>query len=128
MVCWMCTVSVNSLYFTSTVHCRISPFPFRYTLLVGKPPFETQSLKDTYARIRRNEYHIPPKVSESAKIFIRRLLRLNPSERPTMSEVLCDPFFSAGYMPLRLPTSCLSMAPHFKKAPSIAPAPKGEGM
>jgi polo-like kinase 1 len=97
-----------------------------YTLLVGKPPFETQSLKDTYARIRRNEYHIPPKVSESAKIFIRRLLRLNPSERPTMSEVLCDPFFSAGYMPLRLPTSCLSMAPHFKKAPSIAPAPKGE--
>lgn len=27
-----------------------------YTLLVGKPPFETSSLKETYARIKKCEY------------------------------------------------------------------------
>ena len=32
-----------------------------YTLLVGKPPFETQSLKDTYNRIKMNEYYVPSK-------------------------------------------------------------------
>lgn len=31
----------------------------RYTLLVGKPPFETSCLKDTYIRIKKNEYTIP---------------------------------------------------------------------
>merc|ERR1719211_658083 len=33
-----------------------------YTLLVGKPPFETQTLKDTSKRIRANEYHVPSRV------------------------------------------------------------------
>lgn len=31
----------------------------RYTLLVGKPPFETSCLKETYIRIKKNEYTIP---------------------------------------------------------------------
>ncbi len=26
-----------------------------YTLLIGKPPFETSCLKDTYAKIKKNE-------------------------------------------------------------------------
>lgn len=30
-----------------------------YTLLVGKPPFETSCLKETYIRIKNNEYTIP---------------------------------------------------------------------
>lgn len=30
-----------------------------YTLLVGKPPFETSCLKETYLRIKKNEYSIP---------------------------------------------------------------------
>lgn len=31
----------------------------RYTLLVGKPPFETSCLKETYNRIKKNSYTIP---------------------------------------------------------------------
>ncbi len=31
----------------------------RYTLLVGKPPFETSCLKETYIRIKKNEYSVP---------------------------------------------------------------------
>lgn len=86
-----------------------------YTLLVGKPPFETKSLKDTYSLIKRNEYYIPSRINDSARQLIKRLLRLNPDERPTAGEILGDPFFS-GYIPVSLPTSCLSVAPHFKRA------------
>lgn len=37
-------------------HCLYST---RYTLLVGKPPFETSCLKETYNRIKKNSYTIP---------------------------------------------------------------------
>lgn len=84
-----------------------------YTLLVGKPPFETSNLKDTYMRIKKNEYHIPSKVSTPARNLISWLLRANPTDRPSMEQILLDPFFTSGYMPSRLPTSCLTMAPRF---------------
>lgn len=38
---------------------QIPPCAYRYTLLVGKPPFETSCLKETYLRIKNNEYSIP---------------------------------------------------------------------
>ncbi|KAK6973775.1 serine/threonine-protein kinase PLK1 [Biomphalaria glabrata] len=84
-----------------------------FTLLVGKPPFETSCLKDTYMRIKKNEYHIPPKVSIPARNLINRLLRPNPTERPNMDQIIEDPFFTSGYLPPRLPTSCLTMVPRF---------------
>ena len=34
-------------------------YSLRYTLLVGKPPFETSCLKETYNRIKKNNYTIP---------------------------------------------------------------------
>jgi polo-like kinase 1 len=49
-----------------------------YTLLVGKPPFETQTLKDTYNRIRKNEYHVPSRVGPLANSLIVRLLQDDP--------------------------------------------------
>ena len=42
---------------------------------IGKPPFETSSLKDTYTKIKRNDYYIPPRVSTQAQILIVKLLR-----------------------------------------------------
>ena len=48
----------------------------QYTLLVGKPPFETQTLKDTYARIKKNEYYVPSRVGPLAKRLITRLLQV----------------------------------------------------
>ncbi|KAL8618752.1 Serine/threonine-protein kinase plk1 [Nucella lapillus] len=84
-----------------------------YTLLVGKPPFETSCLKDTYSRIRKNEYHIPSKISTQARNLITKLLRADPGSRPSMDQIMEDEFFSSGYLPPRLPTSCLTMAPRF---------------
>ncbi|XP_061167130.1 serine/threonine-protein kinase PLK1-like [Saccostrea echinata] len=84
-----------------------------YTLLVGKPPFETSCLKDTYLKIKKNEYHIPSRVSQPAKNLIAKLLKGDPTDRPGMEALLEDEFFHSGYLPPRLPTSCLSMAPRF---------------
>ncbi|VDK89410.1 unnamed protein product [Litomosoides sigmodontis] len=83
-----------------------------YTLLVGKPPFETSSLKDTYNRIKSNHYTIPGRISNEAEQLIRRLLQTDPERRPTIHEVPYYSFFK-GYTPSRLPTSCLTMAPKF---------------
>lgn len=84
-----------------------------YTLLVGKPPFETQTLKDTYTRIKKNEYHIPSRVGPLAKALISKLLQHEPMKRPSVGEILKDDFMTLGYMPPRLPVSCLTMAPRF---------------
>merc|ERR1719400_2868095 len=84
-----------------------------YTLLVGKPPFETQTLKDTYTRIKNNEYHIPQKVGPLARKMIFKLLQSDPAKRPTIDDMLRDDFMTVGYMPTQLPTSCLTMAPRF---------------
>ena len=48
-----------------------------YTLLVGKPPFETETLKDTYNRIKKNEYYVPSSVPSLAKAMISKLLQVN---------------------------------------------------
>ena len=84
-----------------------------YTFLVGKPPFETQTLKDTYTRIKKNEYHVPSRVAPLAKNLITKLLQHEPSKRPSVSSALKDDFMTMGYMPPRLPVSCLTMAPRF---------------
>ena len=71
---------------------------FRFTLLVGKPPFETSSLKDTYTKIKKNEYHVPSRVSPAAKNLIIKLLKADPSERPGMGGLLEDEFFTTGLL------------------------------
>jgi len=41
------------------------------------------------------------------------MLRSDPQSRPSVSKLLQDDFFSSGYLPPRLPTTCLTMAPRF---------------
>ncbi|XP_048348585.1 serine/threonine-protein kinase PLK1 [Sphaerodactylus townsendi] len=89
-----------------------------YTLLVGKPPFETSCLKETYMRIKKNNYTIPLHINPVAANLIRRMLRPDPATRPTIEELLSDDFFSTGYTPSRLPPSCLTVAPRFSLAPN----------
>ena len=49
--------------------------------MVGHPPFETQSLKDTYNKIKRNEYHIPSRIGPLARALITKMLLPEPSNR-----------------------------------------------
>ncbi|EFN89665.1 Serine/threonine-protein kinase polo [Harpegnathos saltator] len=82
-----------------------------YTLLAGKPPFETSSLRETYARIKQVQYKTPTHISKPAMNMVARMLQLNPSKRPSVAKLMKDIFFTAGYLPTSLPLSCLTMAP-----------------
>uniref|UniRef100_A0A8C2W9T0 Serine/threonine-protein kinase PLK n=1 Tax=Cyclopterus lumpus TaxID=8103 RepID=A0A8C2W9T0_CYCLU len=91
-----------------------------YTLLVGKPPFETSCLKETYNRIKKNNYTIPWHINPLATSLIKRMLHADPAQRPTITELQADEYFTSGYIPSRLPTTCLTVPPRFSIAPSTA--------
>ena len=85
-----------------------------YTLMVGRPPFESKDVKSTYARIRACRYDIPPfLLSNAAVSLIQQLLQVLPADRPSLDEVLAHPFFSgAGVrIPTALPESALASQP-----------------
>lgn len=54
-----------------------------YTMLFGRPPFETRDVKVTYRKIKTNNYTFPShvQVSEESKDFIRQLLKSDPKKR-----------------------------------------------
>ena len=93
--------------------CMFFVFVFRYALLVGHPPFETATLKETYIRITDNRYTIPDWVSTQAKNLITKCLNHEPERRPSLDDVLADEFFSCGYFPNRLSGSCCTSIPRF---------------
>mmetsp|Transcript_19962 Transcript_19962/g.36952 ORF Transcript_19962/g.36952 Transcript_19962/m.36952 type:complete len:585 (+) Transcript_19962:4188-5942(+) len=85
-----------------------------YTLLVGKPPFETSDVKTTYRRIRMNAYSFPDNVqlSEQAKSLITRILILEPQRRPSLDDLLAHEFFHQGNsIPKLMPPSTLACPP-----------------
>lgn len=75
--------------------------------------FEFCSLKDTYNRIKNNQYTIPPRIGKNAAALINRLLAPEPSRRPKIKDILNFPFFTDGFLPKMLPSSCLTMPPKF---------------
>ena len=87
----------------------------RYTLLIGHPPFETKSLRETYNRIRNNEYTIPSRISDSAAKLIQKMLHANPTKRPSLTEILADEFFKKGFFPNRLPASIVTSSPKWSE-------------
>jgi len=52
-----------------------------YTLLIGKPPFETTDVRTTYRRIKMNAYSFPDniQISEEARSLISSILVVNPA-------------------------------------------------
>lgn len=84
-----------------------------YTLLIGKPPFETQDIKTTYRRIKMSAYGFPDhvQVSNEAKSLISQILVIEPYLRPSLDEILAQPFFTKNYIPKSMPLSSLAIPP-----------------
>lgn len=84
-----------------------------YTLIIGKPPFETSDVKTTYRKIRMNQYSFPDNVpiSDDAKDLIQKILIGEPSARPTLDEILNHSFFKSAQIPKTLPPSFLACPP-----------------
>ncbi|CAK4692980.1 unnamed protein product [Aphanomyces euteiches] len=84
-----------------------------YTLLVGKPPFETKDVKNTYKLIRAIEYTFPSDVSisASAKSLIMDFLQKDPLRRPTIASIQAHPFLTNEPILQSLPDSAMFVAP-----------------
>nr|DBA23563.1 TPA: hypothetical protein GDO54_014467 [Pyxicephalus adspersus] len=84
-----------------------------YTMMLGRPPFETTNLKETYRCIREAKYSLPSSLMSSAKHLIASMLSRNPADRPSLDEIIQHDFFTQGFTPDRLPSSCCHTAPDF---------------
>ncbi|KAL0959806.1 hypothetical protein HGRIS_011487 [Hohenbuehelia grisea] len=92
-----------------------------YTLLIGKPPFQSREAKekdvqDIYARIRTNEYEFPADrvISGNAQDLIQQILTLKPEERPTLHEILEHAWFLRGIVPGFIPATAHDSIPDFR--------------
>jgi polo-like kinase 1 len=82
-----------------------------FTMIVGKPPYESTDVKSTYRRILANEYSFPEgKVSTHARELISAMLQTDPKMRPTLEALRTHPFFSER-IPNSLPHSCTISQP-----------------
>ncbi|XP_054546399.1 serine/threonine-protein kinase PLK4 isoform X2 [Talpa occidentalis] len=65
-----------------------------YTLLIGRPPFDTDTVKNTLNKVVLADYEMPTFLSREAKDLIHQLLRRNPADRLSLSSVFDHPFMS----------------------------------
>uniref|UniRef100_UPI00398F5A9F serine/threonine-protein kinase PLK4 isoform X2 n=1 Tax=Pristiophorus japonicus TaxID=55135 RepID=UPI00398F5A9F len=63
-----------------------------YTFLVGKPPFDTDTVKNTLNKVMLADYEMPAFISNEARDLIYQLLRKNPADRISLSAVLDHSF------------------------------------
>lgn len=66
-----------------------------FELLVGEPPFQTESYDDTYRKISNVQYKIPDFVSTAAQHLISKLLVLQPERRMSLEMVKQHPWIFA---------------------------------
>lgn len=84
-----------------------------YTMLYGRPPFESQDVKQTYKKIKSVTYSFPDhvQVGTQAKDFIRECLVACPEDRMNLAEMLQHDFLSLVPIPKQIPVSTLVCAP-----------------
>ncbi|WWC57830.1 uncharacterized protein I303_100365 [Kwoniella dejecticola CBS 10117] len=87
-----------------------------YTLLIGKPPFQTKDVKTIYKRIRENRYEFPAdkEISRSAQDLISSILNPKPDERPPLDKILSHRWFVDGPFPAYIPASANDFAPDYR--------------
>lgn len=88
-----------------------------YTLLIGRPPFETDSIKETYRKIKEGDFRFPnSRLSPESRTLIKRMLQVDPAKRPSARKILQDDFIRKGFTPDLLPVTALTIAPRFTNA------------
>mmetsp|Transcript_25403 Transcript_25403/g.44891 ORF Transcript_25403/g.44891 Transcript_25403/m.44891 type:complete len:604 (-) Transcript_25403:145-1956(-) len=94
-----------------------------YTMIIGRPPFETSDVKTTYKRIQLNQYSFPETVwiSPQAKDLIGRILQTDPGTRPGLEEILASSWLRSGRMPPTMPesVSLCSVSPRVQESSAV---------
>eukprot|EP00477_Mikrocytos_mackini_P000952 GAHX01001022.1.p1 GENE.GAHX01001022.1~~GAHX01001022.1.p1 ORF type:complete len:692 (-),score=152.64 GAHX01001022.1:149-2224(-) len=71
-----------------------------FAILLGFPPFETSKVKETYKKIKINDYNIPKQFSDqypNAADLIKKMLCSDPIARPSAEHCLKHGFFDSFY-------------------------------
>lgn len=95
-----------------------------YTLLIGKPPFETSDVKNTYRKIKANNYSFPESaiISKEVRNLIESLLVTDPSQRLTLRQIYEHDFLNnKENIPKNLPSSTLACPPSVSYLKKIMP-------
>ena len=66
-----------------------------YQLLVGRPPFRAATDYLTFQKILKRDMDFPDDLDETARSLIDLILNLEPTQRPTPSEIKTHPFFAS---------------------------------
>lgn len=84
-----------------------------YTMIVGKPPFQSKDVDTIYNRIKHNDYSFPPdSASPEAKELIAALLHHEPTKRPKLDHALSYEFFKSQF-PASITAISLTRKPKF---------------
>ena len=95
-----------------------------YTLIIGKPPFETNNVKETYKRIKMGNYNFPENalLSNPTREIIQRILVLDPNQRPSLDDILLSDFFNMGIsIPKVMQHSTLACPPNLNYIKQFIP-------
>jgi len=65
-----------------------------YALLCGHFPFKGKSEKELFSKINEGFLVFPDHISRECRNFIRKILVIDPHERPTADEILNDPWIN----------------------------------
>jgi len=84
-----------------------------YTLLVGRPPFQTGTVNKTYNKIRGAVYSYPGglQISLEAKILVDNMLVVQAETRPTIPAIQKSKFFTVSAIPKQLPLTAIRQRP-----------------
>eukprot|EP00928_Gymnodinium_smaydae_P082135 TRINITY_DN6553_c2_g5_i1.p1 TRINITY_DN6553_c2_g5~~TRINITY_DN6553_c2_g5_i1.p1 ORF type:complete len:942 (-),score=160.65 TRINITY_DN6553_c2_g5_i1:204-2996(-) len=100
-----------------------------YTMVFGRPPFETTDVKLTYRRIRYNQYTFPDNVrcSTHVKDLVCSILRTDPLARPSLDQILASPWLQSydSRLPPPMPASIAASASSFA-VPVNAATPRSD--
>ena len=72
-----------------------------YTIIAGKPPFESAAVKETLELVSKAVYELPKGISQTASDLISRILLRNPFQRISIQDVLRHEFFQSPSHPLK---------------------------
>ncbi|XP_034015870.1 serine/threonine-protein kinase PLK4 [Thalassophryne amazonica] len=69
-----------------------------YAFLMGRPPFDTATVKHTLTKVVLGEYEVPNHVSLAAQDLIHQMLQKDPTHRPSLSALLDHPFMTGSLL------------------------------
>lgn len=96
-----------------------------YCMLCGQLPFDDDSKKELYKKIRAGKYHVPDYLSSTSRSLMQSLMSLNPDERPSAQALVSHPFLQkvfpdSGFVRTSIDADALAVASHLTQLPADA--------